>query len=83
VKRQGDADIEELFVRSAYSGKRYGSQMAELIKSRTEFADRPLRLWVSHTDREAVNTGPFRKIVKRLGLSVNRASRKWVPYVGM
>jgi GNAT superfamily N-acetyltransferase len=83
VKRQGYADIEELFVRPAYRGKRYGSQLAELIKSRPEFADRPLRLWVGHTDREAVNTGPFRKIVKRLGLSVNRASKKWVPYVGM
>jgi GNAT superfamily N-acetyltransferase len=83
VKRHGYADIEELFVKPAYRGRRNGVALAELIKTRPEFGDRPLRLWVSHADREAISSTPFRKIVRRLGLSVKPASRRWAPYVGM
>ena len=83
VERQGFADIEELFVRPAYRARSYGRKLAELILAHPNTAGRNLRLWVSHADQQHVADAPMRKILKRLGLSINRARRRWAPYVAM
>jgi len=83
VARQGYADIEELFVKPSYRGKRYGSELVRMIKERPELKQLPLRLWISHADALMVKSEPVRRIVSKLGLSVNPSVRRWAPFVGM
>jgi GNAT superfamily N-acetyltransferase len=83
VERQGFADVEELFVRPAYRGKGYGHRLAELVMTSPHVSSRSLRLWVPHADRNCLNTPAFTKVLRKLGLRANRASRRWAAYVAM
>jgi GNAT superfamily N-acetyltransferase len=81
VKRNGFADIEELFVRPSYRGKGYGRHLAKLILASPHISGCPLRLWISHADRQEVGTPPVAKTLRRLGLSAKSSSPKWAAYV--
>ena len=69
-------------MKPSYRGKRYGSKLVRMIKERPELKQLPLRLWISHADALMVRSEPVRRIVSKLGLSVNPSVRRWAPFVG-
>jgi GNAT superfamily N-acetyltransferase len=83
VERQGYFDIEELFVRPQYRGKGHGRQLAIAIRQDPKFSAGGLRLWISHADAPMIKNVTTTKILSRLGLKPNRASRRWASYVAM
>lgn len=84
VQRDGYADIEELFVRPAYRERGYGSRLADMVKSSSEFQGMEFRFWIGHVDVSAVSSPTASQILRRLGLSINTSSaHPWAAYLAV
>lgn len=84
VERSGFAEIEEFFVRPNYRGKGLGRRIAEMILESPHLKGRRLRLFVSHADRQQLQSDQSTKVLRRLGLSCRRtAGCKWSSIVAV
>jgi GNAT superfamily N-acetyltransferase len=82
VEREGMAEIEELFVRPGYRRKGYGRRLAQMIKLSQRLAERPLKIWGSHADKEAAHSPAANQLFRLLNLSVRSPVReKWASFV--
>jgi GNAT superfamily N-acetyltransferase len=74
VQRDGYADIEELFVRPAYRGRGYGSNLANLVNASPQLQGTGSRFWIGHVDASAASSPAAGQILRRLGLNTKTSS---------
>ncbi len=82
LERDGFLDIEDLFVKPAYRGKRHGSRLAFAIRNVAQALSLPIRVWVSHADMGQVSQPAVSKLLKSLGVALRRSSVPWAAFMG-
>jgi len=80
VERDGWLDLEDVFVRPEFRGRKYGSQLCEMIRVLARDAQLPVRFWFSHADNPGIVQ---EKLCRSLGLRIGPSGVRWSPYLAI
>jgi GNAT superfamily N-acetyltransferase len=81
VRRDGNLDVEELFVRPGFRRRGYAGRLVDSLKELANGLGKPLRVWIPFVDCGEANREGLTKVIQRLGLSVCRSGVSWAGYV--
>jgi GNAT superfamily N-acetyltransferase len=81
VERGGYLEIEELFIKPSYRRQGLGSELCRLLRDVKKTVSLPLRAWVSHADRDAVNLVGVDAVLRKLGLERHSSPVTWASFV--
>jgi GNAT superfamily N-acetyltransferase len=80
VQRESVLDIEDLFVRPQYRGRRFGHELCEMLMELSKETNSRIRVWFSHADRN----GPIEQhLCKTMGLNIVPSSVRWARFVAI
>ena len=77
VCRDGHLEVEELFVRPIYRGKKHGRRLAGLLMKLACELKLPLRLWIPHVDAEPTNHSILNWLASFLRLRLSESEVPW------
>jgi GNAT superfamily N-acetyltransferase len=83
VHRGDHFDIEELYVRPAYRGRRFGGRLTAMVQDLAQRHGHALRAWVPFVDCQEGNRPALARTLLKLGLNIRRSGVRWAAYLAL